>query len=253
MVTPSRPAPSGGSEARALTPAELGRLPAEWNDTTRQVPELTLPGLFEAQVDRSPDATAVVWEGTCLSYAELDRRASGLARYLVSLGAGPGRLVAVAMERSAELVVTLVAVLKSGAAYLPVDPDYPAERVVFMLGDARAVLLACDRGTAGRVPGGDIPRVVVDDAAVVAAVAGFPAARLGDRDRAFRLAAADPAYVIYTSGTTGRPKGVVVEHRQVARLVASAGAGLEVGPGDGWTLFHSCAFDFSVWEMWGAL
>ena len=214
---------------------------------------LTLPELFERQVRRTPDAVAVVCEGAGLSYGELDARTNRLARYLVSLGAGPERLVAVAMERSAGLVVALLAVLKTGAAYLPVDPEYPADRVAYMLGDARAVLLVCDRVMAGRVPGGDVPRVVVDDEVCVAAVAGFPAARLEDRDRHARLVPEHPAYVIYTSGSTGRPKGVVVPHSNVVRLVEMTSGWFDVGPGDAWTLFHSYAFDFSVWEMWGAL
>jgi nonribosomal peptide synthetase DhbF len=213
----------------------------------------TLPGLFEAQVTRVPDAVAVVYQGARLSYAELDERANRLARYLVSLGAGPDRLVAVAMERTAGLVVALLAVLKSGAAYLPVDPEYPAERVEFMLGDARPVLLVCDRVTGARLPGADVPRVVVDDEACAAAVAAFAEARLADRERAAPLAPKHPAYVIYTSGTSGRPKGVVVPHGNVARLVAGTRGWFDFRPDDAWTLFHSYAFDFSVWEMWGAL
>jgi nonribosomal peptide synthetase DhbF len=213
--------------------------------------ELTLPELFEAQVARVPDAVAVVCEGAGLSYAELDERANRLARYLVSLGAGPERLVAVAMDRSVELVVVLLAVLKSGSAYLPVDPEYPADRVAFMVADARPVLVICDRMMAARVPGVDVPRVVVED--VGCAVAEFAAGRLDDRERLVPLAPKHPAYVIYTSGTSGRPKGVVVPHGSVARLVAQTGGWFDFGPGDAWTLFHSYAFDFSVWEMWGAL
>src|SRR5580693_863503 len=217
------------------------------------VPELTLPELFEQQVARAPDAVAVVCEGRGLSYAELDARANRLARYLVALGAGPERLVAVAVERSAGLVVALLAVLKSGSAYLPVDPEYPTERIAYMLGDARAMLLVCDQAMAARVPAGDIPRVVVDDEICAAAVAAFPSARLDDGERIARLLSAHPAYVIYTSGSTGRPKGVVVPHHNVMRLVAMTGDWFDFGPGDVWTLFHSYAFDFSVWEMWGAL
>jgi len=232
-----------------LTEQEQDRLLGQGTDGA----ELTLPGLFEAQVARLPDAVAVVCEGAELPYAELDGRANRLARYLVSLGAGPERLVAVAMERSVELVMVLLAVLKSGAAYLPVDPEYPAERVGFMLADARPVLLVCDRVTAARVPDGDVPRVVVDDAVCAAAVAAFAAERLDDRERVAPLMPKHPAYVIYTSGTSGRPKGVVVPHGNVARLVAKTRGWFDFGPGDAWTLFHSYAFDFSVWEMWGAL
>ena len=141
------------------------------------VPELTLPELFEQQVARTPDAVAVVCEGRGLSYAELDARANRLARYLVSVGAGPERLVAVAVQRSAGLVVALLAVLKSGAAYLPVDPEYPAERIAYMLGDARAMLLVCDRAMAAKVPAGDIPHVVVDDEICAAAVSPSSSAR----------------------------------------------------------------------------
>ena len=232
-----------------LTGPEQDRLLGQGADAA----ELTLPRLFEAQVARVPDAVAVVCEGAGLSYAELDGRANRLARYLVSLGAGPERLVAVAMERSVELVVVLLAVLKSGAAYLPVDPEYPAERVGFMLGDARPVLLVCDRVMAARVPGGDVPQVVVDDAVCAMAVAAFAAGRLDDTERVAPLVPKHPAYVIYTSGTSGRPKGVVVPHGNVARLVAQTRGWFDFGPGDAWTLFHSYAFDFSVWEMWGAL
>src|ERR1700677_583357 len=255
--------PQSPGDGAALTRAGLGGLlagrddpgreDAKRDDTVRGVAAVTLPELFEAQVGRTPDAVAVVCAGSALSYAEVDERASRLARYLVGRGAGPGRLVAVAMGRSAELVVTLVAVLKSGAAYLPVDPEYPAQRISYMLGDARPVLLACDLVTAGRVPAGDVPRVVIDDPGCVAAVAALGGGRLGDRDRVVPLRAADPAYVIYTSGSTGRPKGVLVEHRNVVRLVAMTAGWVDAGPGDGWTLFHSYAFDFSVWEMWGAL
>src|SRR6185437_8174761 len=221
------------------------------NPLGRQLPELTLPELFGVQVARSPGAVAVCCGGVSLSYAELDERAGRLAGLLVSLGAGPERLVAVAMERSVDLVVVLLAVLKSGAGYLPVDPEYPAERISYVLGDARPVLVACDRVTAGRVPVGGVPLVVVDDPACVAAVAAFPAA--GPGDGGVPLRPAHPAYVIYTSGSTGRPKGVVVQHRNVARLVAMTSGWVDAGPGDAWTLFHSYAFDFSVWEMWGAL
>ena len=217
------------------------------------MPELTLPELFEQQAARAPGAVAVVYEGAGLSYAELDARANRLARYLVSLGAGPEQLVAVAMERSAGLVVALLAVLKAGAAYLPVDPEYPADRTAYMLRDAQVMLLVCDQVMAARVPAGDVPRVVADDDACATAVAAFPDRRLENRDRTAPLRPEHPAYVIYTSGSTGRPKGVVVPHSNVVRLIGQTGGWVNAGPDDVWTLFHSYAFDFSVWEMWGAL
>ena len=217
------------------------------------VPDVTLPELFERQVAQVPDAVAVVCGQTRWSYAEVEGRANRLARFLVSRGAGPGRLVGVAMGRSAELVVVLLAVLKAGAGYLPVDPEYPAERAGFMLGDAGAVLLVCDRGSAGRVPSGDVPRVVVDDEGMAAAVSRLPAGPLADAERLAPLRPARAAYVIYTSGSTGRPKGVVVSHRNVVRLLTMTAGWFDFGPDDVWVLFHSYAFDFSVWEIWGAL
>ncbi len=121
-----------------LTAAERRRLLRDWNDTARPVPAATLPELFEQQAARTPHAPAVISGGAELTYAELNARANRLARHLITLGAGPERLVAIAMPRSADVIVAVLAVLKSGAAYVPVDPDYPPDRIAFMLADARA-------------------------------------------------------------------------------------------------------------------
>src|ERR1700733_1489596 len=137
------------------------------------VPGLTLPELFEAQVARTPDAVAVVCEGARLSYAELDGRANRLARYLVSLGAGPERLVAVVMPRSADMIVAVLAVLKAGAAYVPVDPAYPADRIAFMLADAAPVAVLTTTALAGLDLPGGVRRIVLDGAATMAVVAGL--------------------------------------------------------------------------------
>ena len=252
MTNHLRPASSEGSEPRALTSAELGRL-AGWNDTARRVPGVTLAELFEVQAAQTPGALAVECGGGALSYAELDERANRLARYLVSRGAGPERLVAVAMDRSAGLVVALLAVLKSGAAYLPVDPQYPAERIGYVLGDARAVLAVCDQATARTVRAGDIPRVVVDDEACTAAVAGLSAARLDDRERLAALVPSHPAYVIYTSGSTGRPKGVVVEHGSVVNLLSWARDEFGAGELSRVLASTSLSFDVSVFEIFAPL
>ena len=161
--------------------------------------------------------------------------------------------MAVAMERSVDLVVALLAVLKSGAAYLPVDPGYPGDRVAYLLRDAQASLLVCDRSLGAGVAAGGMPRLVVGDEAAEAVVAGLAGTAVGDRDRSGPLLAGHAAYVIYTSGSTGRPKGVVVPHAERVRLFDGRGRRFGFGPSDVWTLFHSYAFDFSVWEIWGAL
>ena len=166
MANPLRPAPSGGSAAQTLTPAELGRLLAGWNDTARDVPQVTLAELFEVQAARAPGALAVACGGVALSYAELGERAGRLAGHLASLGAGPGRLVGVVMEKSAEVFVAWLGVAKSGAAFLPVDPAYPAQRIGFMLADARPDLVVTTMAAASSlppVPGGGPQQVVLDD------------------------------------------------------------------------------------------
>ena len=184
-----------------------------------------------------------------LTYAGLDVAAGRLAGLLVSRGAGPESVVAVLMGRSAGLVTALLAVLKAGAAYLPVDPGYPAERIGFMLADAGPVLVLADAATAGLVPAGaGVPVLVVDDPAVAAEVAGCDPAGPGGTG----LLPAHPAYVIYTSGLTGTPKGVTVTHGSVSGLLAGAGSGS--GSAGGCVgLFHSLLFDVSVWELWGPL
>ncbi|MDQ2812952.1 MAG: non-ribosomal peptide synthetase, partial [Actinomycetota bacterium] len=249
---PRRGSP-GSRVAQALTPAERRRVLEDWNGAARQIPEVTLPELFQAQAVRTPQAPAVVFGGATLSYAELNQRANRLARLVIGRGAGPGRLVAVACERSADLVVALLGVLKSGAAYLPIDPGYPAERIGFVLGDARPVLLVCDQVTAAGLPEADIPRVVVDDQVTMAAVAGLPGSSPGDEDRAVPLLPAHPAYVIYTSGSTGRPKGVVVEHRSVVSLLCWASAEFGGGELSRVLASTSLSFDVSVFEIFAPL
>jgi amino acid adenylation domain-containing protein len=240
--------------AEIMDEAERGQILAGWNDTTRSVPSATLPALFEAQAARAPDAVAVVCGDTGLSYAELDRRANRLARLLVARGARPESLVAVVLERSAELVVVLLAVLKAGAAYLPVDPGYPAERVALMLADAAPAIIVTTTATAAAVPATvTVPVLVLDGDEVAAELAGTDDTSLDDDDRIAPLLPAHPAYVIYTSGSTGQPKGVTITHRSVTGLLGAAGGRFGFGAGDVWAWFHSFAFDFSVWELWGAL
>ncbi|MGW3045608.1 alpha/beta fold hydrolase [Kitasatospora sp. NPDC001159] len=209
----------------------------------------TIPQLFEAQAARTPEAVALSCEGRELSYAELNAAANRLARLLVAHGAGPERIVALALPRSTDLVVAVLAVLKTGAAYVPVDPDSPVERTAFILADAAPALLLTERATAARLPKAAVPVLLLDDEAI----ADQADTDLADTDRRSPLLADHPVYVIYTSGSTGRPKGVAVPHRNVVRLLTGTEELFGFGPRDVWTLFHSYAFDFSVWELWGPL
>ncbi|WP_344599095.1 amino acid adenylation domain-containing protein, partial [Streptomyces violaceusniger] len=230
--------------------------PAPANPLSNPVPETTLVALFEEQAARTPEATAVTSGETTVSYAELDTRANRLARHLIAQGVSPEHLVALALPRTEEMIVALLAVLKAGAGYLPVDPDYPADRIAYMLQDARPVLVLSSLDTAAVLDAVDAEtgsRLVLDDPSVAAAVARRSGAAVTDGERAAPLSPWHPAYVIYTSGSTGRPKGVVIPHQNVVRLFRSTEPWFEFGADDVWTMFHSYAFDFSVWEIWGPL
>ncbi|WP_344174253.1 amino acid adenylation domain-containing protein, partial [Pilimelia columellifera] len=222
----------------------------QWGNATESESAAgTLVDAFTAQAGALPNAVAVS-DGTVeVTYAELDARSNQLARLLIGHGVGPESLVALAVPRSAELVVALLAVLKAGGAYVPVDPDYPAERIRLIVEDGRPALVVTTAATAGLIPPTGAPVIVLDDAEADR----FPTTVVGDGERVRPLRPAHPAYVIYTSGSTGRPKGVLVSHANVDRLFTVTDGLFAFGPRDVWTLFHSYAFDFSVWELWGAL
>ncbi|WP_280400244.1 non-ribosomal peptide synthase/polyketide synthase, partial [Nocardia carnea] len=213
----------------------------------------TLASLFEVAASEHPQRTAVKFGDDRLSYSELDRRANVLARRLIAEGAGPESLVAVLLPRSLDLVVALLAVIKSGAGYVPVDPDSPAERLAYVLGDARPATVVLDSTVPVDLPAGT-SRIAVDGFAVEAGdIEDADDGPITDADRLAPLRPDNTAYVIYTSGSTGRPKGVAVPHRNVVRLFANTEREFGFGADDVWTLFHSYAFDFSVWELWGPL
>ncbi|MGW0518409.1 non-ribosomal peptide synthase/polyketide synthase [Crossiella sp. NPDC003009] len=225
---PARPV----AELPLLSEAERDRLRWDWNDTDHPVAPATLAELIEVQVQRTPDAPAVISPQGTVSFAELNARANRLARFLVQRGAGPERIVALALPRSAEIIMAELAVLKAGAAFLPVDPAYPAERIEFMLADADPVL-------------------VIDEdflAATQSTVDACPAANLPNT-----VALSNAAYVIYTSGSTGKPKGVLVSHRGLAGFSAAEIDRFEVRPGDRVLEFASPSFDASVLELCLAL
>ncbi|WP_344267035.1 amino acid adenylation domain-containing protein, partial [Streptomyces sodiiphilus] len=232
-----------------LSGVERERVVSGWNDTVREVPDVVLPVLFEARAVECAGAVAVVSGGVELSYGEVNVRANRLARYLVSLGAGPERLVALALPRSEAMVVAMLAVLKSGAGYVPVDPGHPVERVGMVLGDAGPVLLVTDSVVAGGLPDSGVRCVVLDDPGVVERVSGFSDEDLGDGERLGRLCGGHPAYVLYTSGSTGRPKGVVVEHRALVNFLAAMCEWFPMGGGDRLLAVTTWSFDIAGLEV----
>ncbi|MGW0811123.1 amino acid adenylation domain-containing protein [Nonomuraea sp. NPDC002799] len=236
-----------------LPPGERGRLLDRLVDPAVPQPERTVAELFERQAAATPDAVAVVAGEASLSYRELDERADRLARVLARHGAGVETMVALALPRSAEFVVAMLAVLKAGGAYLPIEPGYPPERVELMLGDARPALLVTTSDLAGRLPHGDLPCVLVDQQTEPAhdGAAGEPPhdGAAGEPPHDDAVGGPDRlAYVMYTSGSEGRPKGIAVTHRGVAGLALDrrfAGGAQEA------VLLHSpLTFDAATYELW---
>ncbi|UGA40617.1 amino acid adenylation domain-containing protein [Chromobacterium haemolyticum] len=226
-----------------------GALAARWNAAARRADDVERQCLhrrrFEAQARSRPDAVALKCDGETLTYAELDRRSNRLAWRLDAAGVRGNAPVALAFGRGMDSVVAILAVLKAGAFYVPLDLDHPSERLAWMLDDIGAGALIC--GEEARDRFGDFGGVLIGmgDAAAPDEREDAPPPR--------DTSPADLCYVIYTSGSTGQPKGVCVEHRNADHLFAATRRSYGIGPSDVWTLFHSYAFDFSVWEIWGAL
>ncbi|MFE7813011.1 non-ribosomal peptide synthase/polyketide synthase [Streptomyces sp. NPDC057433] len=232
-----------------LEPADGRRLLERLAGPVATLPRRTLPEVFAAQAARTPDAPAVTAGAEHLTYRQLDERANRLARLLIGAGAGPERFVALALPRTADLIVALLAVLKSGAAYLPVDPGHPAERIAFLLDDVRPDAVITCAETSARLPDGPYPRIVLDDPACAGRLAAASAAGVGDGERHGGLLPEHPAYVIHTSGSTGRPKGVVVPHASVVALTDWAAAEF-TGRGLAHVMAStSLTFDVSVFEI----
>lgn len=199
---------------------------------------------FEVQAAQRPGAVALTCGGESMTYGELDRRADRVAQSLRAQGARPGILVGLCVEREIDLVIGLLGILKSGAAYVPLDPGHPDERIVYTLEDCAAPLLLTQRALSPRLTAFKGTTLYVGDAQV---------AEMSVDPMPPRAGPDDPIYVIYTSGSTGRPKGTVLTHRAVERLLDATHPWFGFDDTDVWTLFHSVAFDFSVWELWGAL
>jgi amino acid adenylation domain-containing protein len=233
------------SEIPLLTAAERQQILVEWNRTEREYPrDKCVHQLFEEQVERTPNAVAVVFEDQRLTYRQLNVRANQLGHYLRSLGVGPEILVGLCVERSLEMVVAVLGILKAGGAYVPLDPEYPRDRLAFMLEDSQAPVLLTQKKLAAELPAHQAKVICLDDAALGSQPETNPAKQ---------TAAANLAYVIFTSGSTGKPKGVLITHHNVVRLMQATDDWFHFHQHDVWTLFHSYAFDFSVWEIWGAL
>ena len=233
------------SSVDVLDTAEHARL-HEWGNravlTEPLANRASVPVMFAEQAARTPEAIALTYVGQSVTYLELDEAANRLAHLLTAHGAGPGECVALLFSRSAEAIVAMLAVFKTGAAYLPIDPALPDARIEFMVADAAPIAAITTAALADRLVGREV--VVVDIA--------DPRIQTSPCTALPSPAPDDIAYLIYTSGTTGVPKGVAVTHRNITELLGSLDASLELA-GQVWTQWHSLAFDFSVWEIWGAL
>ncbi|MGK3966667.1 amino acid adenylation domain-containing protein [Sorangium sp. So ce118] len=242
VAEPERPV----SQISMLTKEEQTQLSA-WAGANVSYPsDRCVHELFEAQVERTPSAVAVVFEQQQLTYRELNERANQLAHHLRSLGVGPEVLVGLCVERSLDMVIGIIAILKAGGAYVPLDPAYPKDRIAFMLADARPAVLLTQRALLSRLPEHDSHTLCID--------ATGP--EIGGQKGTNPTSGVTPehlAYVIYTSGSTGKPKGALVTHANVTRLFHATEAWFHFDERDVWTLYHSSSFDFSVWEIWGAL
>jgi amino acid adenylation domain-containing protein/non-ribosomal peptide synthase protein (TIGR01720 family) len=235
-------------ELPLMTEAERRRLLVDWRGGSADfcADDRCLHERFEARVERSPEAVAARYEGVSLTYRELNERANQVANYLKARGVGPDVLVGLAMERSLDLVVGLLGILKAGGAYVPLDPTYPADRLSFLIEDAGIKLLVTQERCLKALPAVRSESICLDrDWSRISSAGKTNPARSAKPEHL--------AYVIYTSGSTGKPKGVLITHRNVTRLFDATDAWYRFDERDVWTLFHSYAFDFSVWELWGAL
>ncbi|MCC5658374.1 amino acid adenylation domain-containing protein [Nostoc sp. XA010] len=235
------------SELPLLTETEQHQLLVEWNDTQVEYPlEKCLHQWFEAQVEQTPHAVAVVFENQQLTYSELNAKANQLAFYLRSLGVEADSLVGICVERSLEMLIGILGILKAGGAYVPLDPTYPQERLAFMLEDSQTSILLSQQHLIEKLPPHQGQVICLDSD-------WNKIATLSSENLTYNVNSHNLAYIIYTSGSTGKPKGVLVNHANVVRLFTATDQWFHFNQQDVWTLFHSYAFDFSVWEIWGAL
>ena len=236
------------AELELLRKQEKQQILGDFSAMVEYPRDKTIHELFEEQVERTPDNIAVVFQGQELTYRELNARANGLAWVLREKGVQRDSLVGLMTERSLEMIVGMLAILKAGGAYVPVDPSYPEERIAFILRDSKVEVVVTDR------PWEDEKRLDSSASSITVLPITDPEFAKGDPTNLPVVSHPESlAYIIYTSGTTGVPKGVMVEHRNVVQLMFQEGLPFKFRSDDVWTLFHAYGFDFSVWEMYGAL
>ncbi len=213
-------------------------------DTLQNSADQVIHQLFEKQANQNPNAIAVVLDNQKITYSELNQKANQLAHQLISLGAKPDMLIGICMERSIDLIIGLLGILKAGGAYLPIDLSYPQERLAFMIEDANTSLLITQKSLLENIPNSKATNIYLDEFDFDSKDSSNPDVKINSDNL---------AYVIYTSGSTGKPNGVMVTHKNVVRLFQSTEQWFNFNQKDVWSFFHSYAFDFSVWEIWGAL
>ncbi|HMQ67796.1 MAG TPA: non-ribosomal peptide synthase/polyketide synthase, partial [Ignavibacteria bacterium] len=238
----------GPDEIKLLTRQEENRLVKELNDLTVGYPkEKTIVDLFNEQASKTPDNTAVVSGSEKMSYKELNERSNRLANYLISRGVKENDLIPVCIERGFDMITALLAILKAGGAYVPVDPEYPEERIAFILEDTSASLVVSSELSSSKIPVSENFEVVKIDSD------NSEIEKLSKENLKVKIKPENFAYVIYTSGSTGKPKGVLIQHYNVVRLFMTDAPLFDFSEKDVWSMFHSFTFDFTVWEMYGAL
>ena len=232
-----------------VTEEEHRQAIVDWNTKEVKTAPSTIVDLFEAKVREFPDRKAVTYNGESLTYEQLNKKSNQLAHYLITQGVKAESYVALLLPRSIDMLVSILAVLKTGAAYVPIDPSYPEERIEYIMEDAQPVCFITQKDVSYSIESGQAIKVNLDHFWFEA----YDEANVTDVQRLAPLCPLNAAYIIYTSGSTGRPKGVIVPHQNVIRLLNATDQWYHFNEGDVWTLFHSYAFDFSVWEIWGAL
>ena len=235
------------SESPLLTENEKNQLLLEWHNAGVYYPkDKCVHELFQERAERDPDAVALIFGNDRFTYGELNSRANQLSHYLRKLGVGPESLAGICLERSLEMVIGILGILKAGAAYVPLDPAYPKERLEFIIEDTHASVVVTQENLLDILPKHTSNIVCID-------TEQDNISQCESHNSAGGVTPDNAAYIIYTSGSTGKPKGVVIEHCNVVRLFEGAQSLYHFNRDDVWTLFHSFAFDFSVWELWGAL